>query len=240
MVEKKLILQTLLKPCIKIADLVTDIIYISTTDFYNEELFYASIAFLIIQPLVVMIHVSYQLYKEKDHAKQACCICICCAPIFLPIISVCSEWILYFKFSHDNIEYLKNYYMKQIGFIDCYFESLPQLIIQSINNSIMDEWSTLSIISASFSCAMMAYSLLQFCIAFVEYGKKVIRDDETPDPETEKRVKELEDELEIIRKKEHASRLEMAIQIQKLQEFENQHGRNIGMQAIYKEILNKL
>ena len=47
-------------------------------------------------------------------------------------------------------------------------ESLPQLLLNVTNAHFLDEWSNVSIISASFSTALIAYSVFKF-VYFVGY-----------------------------------------------------------------------
>ena len=75
-------------------------------------------------------------------------------------------------------ELFDKYYLKQMGCIDCLFESLPQLIIQTTNNSLQDEWSSSYYVSASFSCAMMVSGCLQFCIASLKYSQNSVTPEE--------------------------------------------------------------
>lgn len=42
--------------------------------------------------------------------------------------------------------------------IECFCESIPQLILQAINNSLLDEWSTVAIVSTTVSGCMFATS----------------------------------------------------------------------------------
>ena len=136
-------------PLLSLIDEVTDIIYYFTTDFNSKELEKASLAFLITLPLVHFVStvvagfVIWKFQRRKGLAILACAIpitilweskAIGIAVLFLQEIKQeFSNWVWIFLIIFELL-----------------FESIPEMIIQIINNQ-LTEWTLIGVLSATFA-----------------------------------------------------------------------------------------
>lgn len=155
-------------------DIATDIIYVSTTDFDSLSLFYASICFIGLSPLIqALLTVSgmisiYRLSQSPEYAeynfsyfglKAAGAVLLSGLGLFdvLFLVAVCSV---------KSVEILEIFELlsKSFAFVSALTESIPQIIITMLNNYYTNTWSSIGIASLAGSMLAALYDALT-CIA---------------------------------------------------------------------------
>ena len=129
------------------SDIVSDILYILFSDFYNETLKEAAIAFVLVLPSMVYMAVAFLIVIYDNKKKLLRFSFLLYWLIVGPLIAPFFPLLFGFRkaIKKDNRVFFK------ISIIEFLFESLPQVIIQGYNNSMTNNWSVLSRVSLSFS-----------------------------------------------------------------------------------------
>eukprot|EP00361_Fabrea_salina_P007744 CAMPEP_0202439520 /NCGR_PEP_ID=MMETSP1345-20130828/36207_1 /ASSEMBLY_ACC=CAM_ASM_000843 /TAXON_ID=342563 /ORGANISM="Fabrea Fabrea salina" /LENGTH=538 /DNA_ID=CAMNT_0049054055 /DNA_START=831 /DNA_END=2447 /DNA_ORIENTATION=- len=136
-------------PLVSLIDEVTDIIYYFTTDFNSQELEEASLVFLVILPLVHFAStVVVGLVICKFQRRKGLAVIMCAVPItVLWELKVIGIAVLFLQGIKQDFY---NWIWIFLIVSELVFESVPQTIIQIINNE-LTKWTAIAVLSVIFS-----------------------------------------------------------------------------------------
>ena len=144
-----------------ILDILSDIFYLSTVNFYNMALKGLCILFIFIIPAIIysltLAFLVFQIIKLKRDGEEIKKISsfTCLWFFFGPALS-----LIYPAIEKVEIFAPSEYdWLFQLATIEFLMESLPQLLIQGINNSLEDAWNS----GTKFSFTISVMSLLRGC-----------------------------------------------------------------------------
>ena len=131
---------------IRIGDIVTNILYLATTKFYNKNIYILVIVANIAPTSLILLFMILMALLEQRNLRD------CCNHIFFGffftvlspsgISKLIFGWILLFQTESEtdfknkkkNIEFLS----KSYDVVACLFDSLPQVALQAYNNTMMN------------------------------------------------------------------------------------------------------
>ncbi|OMJ65525.1 hypothetical protein SteCoe_38060 [Stentor coeruleus] len=160
MLLKKLLLyiSAIISSILVTCDITTDILYWINQDFYNSHLKNASLAFILLYPIVgSCISMIYTFSPSiGNNPWEICNACLGCL-VVSPIITALSPIILaVIKLVRPDSVHVKIF--EKITKLEALFESLPQIIIQATNSTLMNNWSNIAIASISVSSVSLLYN----------------------------------------------------------------------------------
>lgn len=168
-------------------DLITDIIYVAKTDFDNDDLFRAAVAFIVISPVLqTLLAVSglitiYSYFKQTPDFNLWTSLFWLKAvgALLLTALGLFDVIFLVAVIRADSKEVLETFHFlsKSFCFISALFESLPQIIVVMVNNYYTGRWTTLGTVSIIGSSLAAFYDSLS-CIRSFESLAKIMPDDE--------------------------------------------------------------
>ena len=144
-----------------VTDIISDFVYVIKVDFYNQSLKGFCILFIIVVPLLVysvtLASIIRKIYIKRMHGENYQHFTVFAVFwVFLgPGISVLYPALE--KFELFAPSELRLYF--QLSTIEFFGESLPQLMIQGINNSLSDNWTSFT----EFSFTISFMSLIRGC-----------------------------------------------------------------------------
>ena len=144
-----------------VTDIISDFVYVTTVDFYNQSLKGFCILFIIVIPLfiysVTLATIIRKIYiKKRNNQNYQHFTVFAVFWVFLgPGISVLYPALE--KFELFAPSELRLFF--QLSTIEFFGESLPQLMIQGINNSLSDNWTSFT----KFSFTISFMSLIRGC-----------------------------------------------------------------------------
>jgi len=163
--KKTIVLMMTINAIISTGDRASQIIYFATTTFMNDSIRNTCIAFVIIKTLSHIIMMAFYLLtytgKKVIDANQKYkffWMYVASAEINFSIgahKTFETEWD-----DVDNIIVTQKF-LNAIHFV---FVSIPQLLIVSIHSSGLGKFATIDIISLSFSCAFIVWSVIYYLI----------------------------------------------------------------------------
>ena len=146
-------LKIILSVFLVLGDIITDLVYAFKVEFYSEELRGWCILFIIILPFLVYVgFLLYMLCKVRNLKKEI--------KEYFSLILLSIYWFFFgsiVSIMYPVLEKFEKFAPKdyrlffQLSAIEILIESLPQLIIQGINNTLLNRWTALTIISFGIS-----------------------------------------------------------------------------------------
>ena len=146
-------LKIILSVFLVIGDIITDLIYAFKVEFYSEELRGLCILFITILPFCIYVgFLSCILYKVTNFKKQM--------KDYLSLILLSIYWFFFgsiLSLMYPVLEKFEKFAPNdyrlffQLSAIEILIESLPQLFIQGLNNTLLHTWTDLTIISFAIS-----------------------------------------------------------------------------------------
>ena len=158
------VFKIILHTSLVVTDIISDFIYISTVDFYNESLKGFCVFFIILIPLLIYsgtlayaIREIYKLRRNNENFQNYTIFAVFW--VFIgPAISVLYPTLEKFEvFASEEYKLIF-----QLSTIEFFGESLPQLMIQGINNSLTNNWTSFT----KFSFTISFMSLIRGCYVF--------------------------------------------------------------------------
>jgi hypothetical protein len=168
---------TLVRVFIGLCDLLTDIIYFSTVDFTSKTLLVIAILIKIWFCAVILSYTYLRLFRSRWHRSfpisgSSLCIIIIFLPIIVPVLTLYG--MIKYNWSNngndDDTEFVQsvNKIILPLGLVS---ESLPQLIIQGMNNSTNGDWTGFAIFSFFFSLAAVLADLTRVVYKHLESNR---------------------------------------------------------------------
>lgn len=142
-----------------LADIASDIYYISTVHYFNKIVFYLSIASLCALPTIIYLYFFYLYYKcyNKFEGKSKKIIFLIFWIFCGPAACICYPFIMVLEnFLPEDLRDLSSF-----ASLEYFYEALPQLCIQVLNNNISKSWKTSKLISFIFSSISLFLGFFQ-------------------------------------------------------------------------------
>lgn len=139
-------------------DTLTDFLYYISETFYNVHLMNACLAFIMLYPATGWALGVFYIKKYSDNRKCLKFFVAILGLIFWPIIFTLSP-IIFAIFRIVKPDSDKTKLFGKITYFEAFFESLPQIIIQATNSTLMKNWSNTAIFSITFSCLSLLLNL---------------------------------------------------------------------------------
>lgn len=172
-------------------DLISDILYIVKTDFYNGHLYRSAIAFVILSPLLQCLltvsglwsiyHISkrspnFDIKSDRFILKGVVALLLSMLGLFDVIFLIA---VIHSK-SKDMLGVFHSL-SKAFAFISAVFEAIPQIIVTMLNNYYTNTWTSIGIASIIGSSFAALYDSLS-CVRSFDNLSKVVTETEPVTP----------------------------------------------------------
>lgn len=152
-------------------DFCTDIYYALSSEFQSEYLHYLAIVFICAPSVIFICLFVYlglpDLFKcNCSHFSVKLGLGVMFAVLEPTGLLICIFGILLTTTSLKKVEfYVAEGITRSAGFVEGIFESLPQLVIQTYNNMLNDDWSLVNIVSMLLSGGGFLYTCVRLVYA---------------------------------------------------------------------------
>ena len=160
----------LIKFMLALADIVSDIYYLSTASFYNDIVYFLAITSLCALPTVLYLIGFLTLYKESKRSLSlsrkliGLIFWIFIGPILCCIYPLIIFLEIFLPVGYRNLGKFLS--------LEYFYEALPQLCIQVLNNNISKSWTTSAIVSCTISSLSITLGLFQ--LSRVKFNQEYI------------------------------------------------------------------
>ncbi len=179
-----------------IIDVASDITYLTTSDFYNTAIFVVSIIFLALPPYLYFGYTVNAILKKLEQPREGngstahnelwtivfpfsrfcelskllsgrsnattTWLVICCSPL-IGTTKLVVLFEPYFYYGYAQLQ-------MHTQIIEIISESVPQIILQTINSQLLKNWTTIFIISAFMSLFSIVYTVIKLLLSHASSG----------------------------------------------------------------------
>lgn len=161
---------------IRAIDIISDLYYVTTTEFENKNLYYACWATIFITPAILFCVAIYDTIKDLASGEGLKSLKTFGFGILFTVIDPVGITLLLAaivvsctKSNKEDRTYIE-IISKLTGFLEAMTESVPQIIIQFSNNlRVGGKWNIIGIISISISVVSIIYSFLRLLYLCDQY-----------------------------------------------------------------------
>lgn len=150
--RKRYLIQGMSKAFLNWFDIITDLIYIATSQFYSPVLLILSVVFLFTGPFLQAI---FHLYKVGNPSVSAFIKVYVSSFLGVHELEIGYE-LMILKKEKKSLQR----YFEYCAYIHVLFESVPQLILNILNAGLLGMYTTVNIISAVVSFLVVAKSII--------------------------------------------------------------------------------
>jgi hypothetical protein len=153
---------------IRAADMISDLYYVTTTEFDNKNLYYACWATIFITPAILFCVAIYDTIKDLVSRRYLKSLKTFGLGLLFTVIDPIGFTLIIAAFvvsctksTQEDRTYIEMV-SKLTGFLEAMTESVPQLVIQFSNNlRVGGQWNIIAAISISLSIISISYNFLR-------------------------------------------------------------------------------